>query len=677
MAGDAVVGALRVVLGADTAQLDKGLKSSQNNLAAFADIAKASMVVVAAAVGSAAVALGASIKTAIDQADQINKLSQSTGTTVEEFSKLNYAAQLSDVSTESLGKSLGKLSKAMVSAASDGAGPAGQAFAALGINVKNTDGTLKSSSDVISEVAGKFEGYQDGAAKTALAIALFGKAGAEMIPLLNQGKQGLADAGDEAEKFGLVLDKKTTIAAEAFNDNLKKMDLIKQGLVTTITAKLLPSFEQFSEQLLEAKQNSALMSQAADGIVIVIKGIVSAGIQAITVFQRLGAEVGAFAQAYKDAGGGLAGFSAGWTAMNEEGKKSEAIMADLNVSLSNLWKDAPTFSWTSQLSDVRAMNKEVQAIAGEWGKVAAPIIAADSAAKNALATFLASQAKRTAAQNAEAETTGMAAGALERLRVIKQADEVLDQNKIARSPAVIASITAAADAASAAALKIQAAQISQQVMSPAAKYAQDLAQLQTVFDSTNMSQETFAARQQQIAEAAGATWGQASASIAGSFSTISGAFGKESSAMATAAKVFGVIQGTISMFTGAAKALELPFPANIAAVAAVLAKGASLVASIKSQSIPTGYMTGGSFTVGGSGGPDSVPVSFMASPGEQVDVWRPDQGGGSDPRGGSKGGGPRTIILNGFAWGRDQATEMFAFINEGLADGHKFDLKFA
>ncbi|MCR6734441.1 MAG: hypothetical protein NVV83_10335 [Afipia sp.] len=40
-------------------------------------------------------------------------------------------------------------------------------------------------------------------------------------------------------------------------------------------------------------------------------------------------------------------------------------------------------------------------------------------------------------------------------------------------------------------------------------------------------------------------------------------------------------------------------------------------------------------------------------------------------------GGARTVVLNGFAWGRDQMTQMFEFLNEGLADGHEFKLKFA
>lgn len=72
------------------------------------------MTIAAAAVGTAAVATGAQIKTAVENADKINKISQSTGTTVEKFSKLNHAAQLAHVSQEAFGKSLDKLSKAMI-----------------------------------------------------------------------------------------------------------------------------------------------------------------------------------------------------------------------------------------------------------------------------------------------------------------------------------------------------------------------------------------------------------------------------------------------------------------------------------------------------------------------------------------------------------------------------------
>jgi len=669
MAGDAVVGALRVVLGADTADLDKGLKSSQNKLAAFGDVAKASMAVVAAAVGAAAVAVGMSIKTAIDNADKVNKLSQSTGTTTEEFTKLSYAATLADVSQESLAKSLGKLSKAMVSAGTDAAGTAGQAFTAMGISVKNTDGTLKSSSEVLGEVAGKFEGYRDGAAKTDLAIKLFGKSGAELIPLLNQGKQGLQDAGDEAEKYGLVLDKKTTVAAEAFNDNLKRMDMIKQGLVTTIAAKLLPAFEQLSETMLEAKSNSTLMAGVADGLASVMKGLVTVVLAGATTVQRLGAELGAFWELVKSFVSGPDAFAKAFEKFNAVEKETDAALAALSVTISNLWKDTPEFNWESQLMGIRAMNKEVMAIAGEWVKVEAPAAAAAAAQKNALQTFLDSQAKRTAGQAAEAATIGKSVGEQAKLRLEYEARAIALAKNIPLDAAALLQIQQSGDAAAAAAMKVAGANATIQAMNPAQQFAANMTSLQQLYGAGVISLETFGARQQQIAEQAGATWGQASASIAGSFATISGAFSKESSAMATAAKVFGVIQGTISMFTGAAKALELPFPANIAAVAAVLAKGASLVASIKSQSIPTGYMTGGSFTVGGSGGPDSTPVSFMASPGEQVDVWRPDQGGGSDPRGGRSGGNVVNLSMP-IATTRDALRDLIEGLNGMFSDGY-------
>ena len=676
MAGESVIGALRVVLGADTAALETGLKGASSTLSAFGKVASGAFAYLSPSIQGVVTALGGQIKATIDAADNLNKMSQSTGLGVEELSKLKYAAELSDVSTESLGKSMGKLSKAILSAATDGAGAAAQAFNAMGVAVKNNDGTLRTQNDVLLDVAAKFEGYTDGAAKTALAITLFGKSGASMIPLLNQGRDGLEEAGDEAEKFGLVLDKKTTIAAETFNDNLKKMDLIKQGLITTVTAKLLPSFEQFSELLLEAKQNSTLMSSAAEGITNILKGIASAALQVTAVFQGLFRELGAFSTAYKEAGGGLAGLRAGWAAMNAEGEKSEQMLAEINKAVKNIWADVPEFSWQAQANEIRAMQKEVQALAGDWGKVAAPIVSSETATRNALQSFLDAQAKRTAGQEAEAATIGKSVGEQAKLRIEYEAQAIALSKNIALGPTQLAQIQAAGDAAALAAMKVAGANTTLQAQNPAQQFQTQMTQLQQLYDAGVISLETYGARQQQIAEQASATWDIAGASIAGSFATISGAFGKESSAMATTAKVFGIIQGTISMFTGAAKALELPFPANLAAMAAVLAKGATLVASIKSQNVPTGYMTGGSFMVGGSGAADSQLVQFMATPGEQVDIWRPDQRAGTDPRMRGASGNIVNVSVP-IVTTRDALRDLIDGLNGMFADGYQLKIQSA
>lgn len=666
-----VLGELKVILGAEPGGLEKGLTAAQARFATFGKALASTMAIAAAGVTAAAVAIGSQIKSAIDSADKVNKLSQSAGMTTEEFTRLKYAADLADVSQETLGKSASKLSKAMVEVAGGGAGPAKQAFDALGISVTNTDGTLKSSSQVLGEVAGKFEGYKDGAAKTALAIALFGKSGADMIPLLNAGKQGLQDAGDEAERYGLVLDKKTTAAAEAFNDNLKRMEKMNEGMIVQVTARMLPAFEQLSEAMLVAKEKGTLLNTLADLITGTLKGLASVVVVTADIFKGLATDVVA---AYNVIKLGIQWkFSEAGEVMEKWKADTAKQVGETKAIMSALWDDVPTFNWNTQLAGIREMNKEVMAAAGEWGKAAAPIIAAGDASENAVQKFLSAQAKRTAGMIAESQTIGKSAGEHEKLRIQLEAEALAKEKNIPLTDALKAKIAETGDAAAMAAMKVAGANATVQAMNPAQQYAQSMTQLQALYAAGTISLETFGARQQQIAEQAGATWDIATASIAGSFATMSGAFGKESSAMATTAKVFGVIQGTISMFTGAAKALELPFPANLAAMAAVLAKGASLVASIKSQTVPTGYMTGGSFTVGGGGGPDSVPVSMMLSPGEQVDVWRPDQGGGADPRGRAGGGSVFNVGVP-LVTTREAIRDLFDLFNQGLADGHRFNV---
>ena len=139
----------------------------------------------------------------IDHADELGKASQKFGVGVEALSGLEYAAKLTDVSFEGLEKGLGKLSKAMLDAAANPAGEAAKSFKALGVSATDAQGNLKSTEVLFGDIAEKFSNLQDGAGKTAIAIKLFGKAGADIIPLLNQGKTGIAGMVAEAEKFGI------------------------------------------------------------------------------------------------------------------------------------------------------------------------------------------------------------------------------------------------------------------------------------------------------------------------------------------------------------------------------------------------------------------------------------------------------------------------------------------
>lgn len=199
--------------------------------------------VLSLAIGSAATALGlfrlaSKIKDVIDLADGLNKLSQKSGVAVEALSALRYASQLADVGSETLATGLKKLN-VNISAAAAGSKQQVAVFEGLGVSIKDAAGNALSADKVLSQIATRFSEAADGADKTAVAVALFGKAGAELIPLLNLGAAGLKAQADEATKLGLVLSGDFAKKAEEFNDNLRRISLSGQKVAITFAGDLV------------------------------------------------------------------------------------------------------------------------------------------------------------------------------------------------------------------------------------------------------------------------------------------------------------------------------------------------------------------------------------------------------------------------------------------------------
>jgi ribosomal protein L12E/L44/L45/RPP1/RPP2 len=243
----------RIVLSA-VDRTSAAFKSAQRNLEAL-NKASAGISARFGSIGLAVAAAfdGISLKNAIDAGDELNKLSQKTGITVENLSGLKFAGQLADVSIEELAKGVKSLSVNMAAAAG-GSKEQAAAFEAIGVKTKTADGALRNIDDVLADVADRFAGYEDGAAKAALAQDLFGKSGAALIPLLNAGSKGLADARKEAEALGLVFGKDLAEQSERFNDNLTRLGAAAQGAKIALANDLLPTLIAITEQLLEGRK---------------------------------------------------------------------------------------------------------------------------------------------------------------------------------------------------------------------------------------------------------------------------------------------------------------------------------------------------------------------------------------------------------------------------------------
>lgn len=167
------------------------------------------------------------------------KAAQSFGTTIPEWQKLAYAAEIGDVSVDDLGQSLGMLNKNAIAAAT-GNQKSALWFRRAGISVKDQNGHVKSSTQLMSELADVFASMPDGPKKLALANGLLKDSQGKLIPFLNGGSKGLREAGAEAEAYGLVSEKLARDSA-TFNDELKKTRGAATGVGNAIASALLPA----------------------------------------------------------------------------------------------------------------------------------------------------------------------------------------------------------------------------------------------------------------------------------------------------------------------------------------------------------------------------------------------------------------------------------------------------
>ena len=181
----------------------------------------------------------------IDLGDELNKTSQKIGISVEKLSAFEYSARLSGNSSEELKAALARLANNMQDAAINKTSEAARTFNTLGIEITDTSGRLKDTGTVFESLSAKFAAAADGPNKTAAAISLMGRSGAELIPLLNN----LRDTADEAQRTGNIISKDFAEASERFNDSVERTSSAFGNLARAGIANVLPLLNSYIEKL--------------------------------------------------------------------------------------------------------------------------------------------------------------------------------------------------------------------------------------------------------------------------------------------------------------------------------------------------------------------------------------------------------------------------------------------
>jgi hypothetical protein len=260
-------------------------------------------LLVGAAMSAAVVGLTAFIKSQINAADAAIKTAQQIGIQVETLTGLQHAASLAGVSNEVLTQSLGRFNRTIIEA-QQGSKQAATAFSDLGINITDSNGAIRSTEQLLLEVADRFEQYADSASKTSVAQDLFGRSGQQLIPLLNQGGDAIRGMMEQARALGLVMDTETAQASERLNDSVTVLQGSFRGMINNVLREMVPVMDDITGLFLDLATNSDITEIATKGLTATLKGLVTVAITVASSFTVAGQAIGATAAALVQAAQG-------------------------------------------------------------------------------------------------------------------------------------------------------------------------------------------------------------------------------------------------------------------------------------------------------------------------------------------------------------------------------------
>lgn len=210
-----------------------------------------------------------------DSSDAAAKFSKATGVSTETYLGLTHAIRLSGGTVKDLQNGLQQAGKRARDAAT-GTKKTRDAFRELGVSVKNADGSLKNQDQILFDVADKMRGMKDGSSKTALAMELFGRSGARLIPMFNEGSEGIKKMIAEAKSLGIVLSKDQAKIAENYNDEMLRAKSVLLGVRNQIAVKLLPVITRNLRKFQLWARSGNNLKKTLDVLAVAIKVVAAA-----------------------------------------------------------------------------------------------------------------------------------------------------------------------------------------------------------------------------------------------------------------------------------------------------------------------------------------------------------------------------------------------------------------
>lgn len=196
--------------------------------------------------GLAAGALGGIAKLgydAVTAADDLNTLSKQTGVSTDELQKWSYAADLVDVSTETITGAMKKMKKNLDSNS--------KAFEALGIKTKDSTGNFRDTTEIFYDTIEALSKIDNETERDIAAMDIFGKSADELAGVIDDGGAALKAYGEEAEQLGLIIGGDTLNKLNEANDTIDQMKATMGASLAQAGATIATTFAPALEKVVE------------------------------------------------------------------------------------------------------------------------------------------------------------------------------------------------------------------------------------------------------------------------------------------------------------------------------------------------------------------------------------------------------------------------------------------
>jgi len=243
------------------------------------------------------------VKSTAAAGNNIAKTADKLGVGIESLQEMRFAAERAGVAQNTFDMALQRFTRRAAEAAK-GTGEAKAVLEEMGITLKDAQGNIRPTEELLGEIADRMENNKDSADRLRIAFKLFDSEGAKLVTLLQKGSTNFEEMRKQARLTGNVLSENTARAAERFEDTFQDTTEIIKGLKNAIGAELLPQVNRILKRfnmwvIINRKLLKVKITNFIQHLIKLIKIILNYTKRVIAIIQRVTRIIGGLERTIK------------------------------------------------------------------------------------------------------------------------------------------------------------------------------------------------------------------------------------------------------------------------------------------------------------------------------------------------------------------------------------------